>query len=401
MPPPYKYIGGVLASGSAVVFIEDLADFPAPLAGEEGVIRLADETAYMIGTNSVDIGTNRFITGTNTVIRGVNQITSTMIYTGTGDLFTSENTTLSLVDIRVIALTANKVFNFSSPADPVGSLLLASFTMIAPSFGTLDNFFALNMVQVALLGMTSGIVFSGSNAAVALFDSNIVMTTGIFLDLGTATFNLMDYRDNLVTLIGGTFLKGAASSANINTGGFGLLRNTFVNNFGGTILDTVTSGDVLWQVNNFTDLRDSKTIGSFVVTDNSTVTTMTVQDQWEDVNFSGLATIGSNNERFTLFSATTGELTHIGVPEFIGEFIFTAQVDSSGPSQVYELRIVIDGSVTVDAVQMGLEIQSSDMNITFISPAKLDTGQKIRPQVRCRAASPRDITFKNVSVSIK
>ena len=145
-----------------------------------------------------------------------------------------------------------------------------------------------------------------------------------------------------------------------------------------------------------TGIAPSKEIGSFIVKGNATATSMTVQDQWEDLNLNASAVAGGSLERFTLTNTTTGEMRYDGREDFDGNYTVAMTLDSTGGAQTYDFRILVNGSVTPDGVELGISIAGNDVAMPFQSPVCLVQNDLVRMQVVNRAGSPRDITIKSI-----
>ena len=133
---------------------------------------------------------------------------------------------------------------------------------------------------------------------------------------------------------------------------------------------------------------------------NAASTATTTLNQWVNLNLNALAIAGSSIERFTLTNTTTGELTYNGEDRFFGNALMQMQVDSIGSAQVYQIRIIKNGSPTSDAIVMGLAVAGSDLFMAVQTPLDLVNGDTVRGQIR-NTGGTRAITIKNNTMSIQ
>ena len=131
--------------------------------------------------------------------------------------------------------------------------------------------------------------------------------------------------------------------------------------------------------------KESKSIGSVVVVDNTLVTVITVQDQWEPLELNSLAMAGSNAELWGIVDSTTGGIAYLGSPAFSGEMIAGLSCTSSGGNQRFQFRVVVDGVPLADGATPAFGLSSSPMlTISVTAPVQCVTGEEVSIEVRNR-----------------
>lgn len=269
-----KEVARKLADESNIVLITELADYPTPVGG---VIQLVDDTIYMQVAPVVNIGVNTFVFGLNSVIKGLHETLTDLVYTGTGTMITTVDTSLVIESITILAQTATQIFDWSSPGSGGRSILLRQLFTRAPKVGSIQDVFVFDAFQCAFQDLTTGgFTFADQNDSISFSEILADITGGDFVALGTSTFNFLDYRDTTVVNIAGTLLSGATASANVNTGGLGILRDNVILNFaGGATLDGNIKGtDNLWRVRDTTGTTNTR-IGAYLNTTGFDTTTIT------------------------------------------------------------------------------------------------------------------------------
>lgn len=226
-------------ASTKTVIVNSISDFPAAVSG---VITLADDTEYAVRN---DITTsNRFVLGDNCVIGGSDNVVITLAYTGSGVMFTSVNKDWTAKDIS-LSCTSGTFIDFDGTGVEIFQLKNNKIT--ADTFGAIDDFGGAHFDDNQITLTTEGLLFGGTNGVILIESALATIAAGTFFDLGTATFTAFSITDGFYTLNGASvFLDGAASSANINTGGLGSTHNCRF--FGaGTPLQTIDVNDIRWQ----------------------------------------------------------------------------------------------------------------------------------------------------------
>lgn len=138
-------------------------------------------------------------------------------------------------------------------------------------------------------------------------------------------------------------------------------------------------------VSSITNVPDSKYVGDVLCNDNTTATIITTQNVWVDVDFGGNIAEGSNIERWSLDSTTTGALSYTGNEGYSSEISGSFSVLSPG-AQNYELRYQVDrgaGFVDLDdVVRVPFATDSATGTFPLHIPLSAAKGDIIKPQVR-------------------
>lgn len=326
------------------VIVNSMSDFPAASAG---IRTLAADTTYYI-QNSVTTADVFNVTAGNIVIRSTNDsYFSTITYTGAGDMFAGAGVSFSLSNIN-IDTPLGRILNMSDNAG--GALLNISNVTV-----TLCNKIALisgsNFGEVRISGLnitntvTDGIEFTA--AAVGKFsakESDIKISAGALFKLGTTVFT--DFRTDKINadLNGGGiyFLSGAASSANIATGGLGTVENVKTTG-AGTALSGIAVTDDLWLFSGNSKIRDSKSYALITNGGNSTATTITVTGTPYKATF-GASWTNAGSPQFTF--DTSGKITYAGAKSLLANITITAGlVVPGGGIKTIAGYVAINGSV--------------------------------------------------------
>lgn len=151
----------------------------------------------------------------------------------------------------------------------------------------------------------------------------------------------------------------------------------------GTIVSTgLTEASIYVDAINNGDAKDSVSIGSLVVNDNAAATTISTINTYVDLNLNAIAVAGSNIEGWTLTNTTTGELRYDGISPFFGGAMYTISAQSSGAPQEFVFRIVKNGSILADDVELSMELKAETGALPYIAPITAVTGDLFRLQVQ-------------------
>ncbi len=143
--------------------------------------------------------------------------------------------------------------------------------------------------------------------------------------------------------------------------------------------------DIIVRATDNTASPDSKNIGSVVVSGNSTATTIDMVDEFTNFNLGGLAVAGSNIQRWIVTNTTTGEIQYIGKEDFNGVLNAAIVIEPNG-TQIFDIRMIVNGSPTADAVSSrtgisGTGISTPVVTMPFNSPLSVVTGDLVRLQI--------------------
>jgi hypothetical protein len=331
------------------------ADFPAPSAG---VITLAAGTVYELG-DDVSLGTDRIVYADNTVIRGIGSVSVTLTYTGTGDMFTFTDVN-GRVDNMTVACASGRMINFTCTSQKI--LRCTDLSVTCDRLGLIDGTNAISrFTNVSPSVMTtSGITFTGAQRSFLYDTSASSVSAGSLFDLGVATFDSWIARSVLASVSGGaTFLTGAASSANINTGGVGAVQDNRTSG-AGTILSGITVDDARWEFRGNDDIADTRPDGLLSMQGNATATTIAVAGT--PVLIAGTWVV----ERTSQMTGTTGgRLTYDGGKDATLPCIgsFTVEPVSGGAVNI-SVQTAINGSVVANSKRTASTSAGNPVSIT-------------------------------------
>ena len=256
---------GTQSTKTILISVE--ADFPTPSGG---VITLADDTDYLL---LQDISTsNRFKLGMPSVMRAADSSIVSLTYTGSGTMLTGVD-----ADFKLTKLTVN------CPSGTLFDITGGVAQMIDMTVGECDeigNFANIGAGQINNVAWsdikTNGMTFTGNMNEFILLINLVTLNGGTFIDLGASTVTGFNIGGCFSALAAGTtFLDGAASSANINSGGLGALSNNrFVG--AGSALATITADDARWNFQLNDDITDTRPDCLLSMQSNATETAIAV-----------------------------------------------------------------------------------------------------------------------------
>lgn len=232
-----------------VVEVTSLSDFPTPSAGFIPLAANGNVTYDIQGP--IDIGANGLDYGTGNKIKLLGKFSSLdqIISTKTGDFIKGTNANISLELLTLINNDCTDFLNVNGGGTEIISLTGVIFVGTG-NVGTLDGY-AITVFQEWLLrNFTGGLTFSGSSIAALIRATQFVNCSGNLIDLGTSTFDTFEI-DSMVAAVpsGSTAIKVAASGANINAGGEGIITSTNINiTAGGVATVGYDPLDLEWNV---------------------------------------------------------------------------------------------------------------------------------------------------------
>lgn len=272
---------GVSASGDQIVIstsgtpvstktiqVNSTADLPAAVAG---VRTLLADTEYLL-TNDINLGTDRLVLASTTVISGTESILITLTYTGTGDMLTMSDTSNRIANLT-INCPNGRIFNWSCTSRQIlrcNDVTISEVDQIG-LFNGVDAILRFTNVSPALIN-TNGASFTGSFRTVLWEVSAAVVGNGNLFNLGVATFDSFTADTIAADVAAGSYvIDGAASSANINAGGNGIVSRVQISGLGGTV-NGVSVDDALWSFYGNNDEPDTRPDGLLSMQGNATNT---------------------------------------------------------------------------------------------------------------------------------
>lgn len=363
------YIADGLGSGSwvnavalnKVKTVNSISDFPAPVAG---VITLEDNCNYVLGDN---ISTsNRFEAGDGSSLTSFNFFGPSLTYTGTGTMLSGTDKNFNLNNIRLSA-PSGTVFNFT---DTVGGTVNFNMRLViidaCQSLGSFSNLRSFIQTSCSVFSVANGLSFSGSSWQIISFTRFTNFTSSasyIGIDLGTAVTASFEATNLFYqsTVAGAKGIKGAASSANIASGGSGVVTScVFSNNM--TPLDTITAEDVRWSFAANEGVQDTRRDCLLSMKNNATNTVITAANT--PVKIAGTYTV----ERASFFTGdTTGRATFNGETDAVVPVFATISSETvSGGDKNITFYLAKNGSVITASGQSNTVKLSVTGNTTLM-----------------------------------
>lgn len=338
------------------VLVNSILDLPTPAAG---VITLAPNTQYLLA-NDIALGTDRLVFSNASALDGIDSVVVSLSYTGTGDMMTFNNI-LARVDSITLDAPNGRLFNYTQTSDGifrVSDVSVVSCNKIGLFNGTSAVVRFTNFSPASIT--SGGFEFTGNFRSFFYETSAGTITAGSWFDLGTATFDSIILDTVLATLNGTSFLlSGAAGSANINTGGIGIVQRALTSGTG-TPLNGITVEDALWVFNVSNEIADTRSDALISMQNNLTATTITVAGT--PVLAAGTWVVDSDSQ-FT--STTAGRMTYTGGRDARLPITFSCSLEpSSGTNISMSTLVAINGAVIAASKRNGASSSGSPTSIT-------------------------------------
>ena len=365
-----------------VVHINSPDNFPAAVGGViELVPNPGDKIVYVIAADMMLMGSDRFtVTDGEVVIRGVHRTASAIGSTTSSPLFTSVNSFL-IIEFIVLSNINGKIVDFSAPAPP-GLVSFGCTNLIVLNcdsiFNISDSFSTTFRELVVFDSTTAGMLFTGTgNSQLNTSDVLGVSWAGTFLDLGTATFDLLSIGagNRFLSPSGTTILSGMVNSGNINVGGRALVDNNIFNGIG-TALNNITTSDLQWDFENNV-FADNTTTNTLNTTDAflTASTTTTIGTIGLYVAVGGVNWSSSLSSRFTV--STAGLITYTGLGTKVFKIVSAATVEKSGGgADLICTKIAKNGTVADKTT--GCTHNSKPTQVTSLGFFSLSTGDTLQ-----------------------
>jgi hypothetical protein len=345
----------LVASGSRVI-VSELSDFPAPAAG---IITLLASTQYFL-TADISLGTNRIVWADSAAISSIESTIISLTYTGTGDMFTFSDTTARINNITLDAPNG-RLFNWTDTTTKIGrfnDVTVLSCDKIGRFNGTSGILRFTNFSPATVT--TDGLEFLGNFRNLLWEVSAFTISAGAIFNLGTATFDSF-IADTILATLNGTsnLVSGAASSANINTGGSGLIKVMRLSG-AGTPLSGLTVDDALWEFKQNDDIADTRPDGLLSMQSNATNTVIAAAGT--PVLVAGTWVV----ERGSQFTGTTGgRLTYNGGKDTTVPITASLTVEpASGGAVDISVEVAVNGSVIANSKRTANASSGNPTSIT-------------------------------------
>lgn len=350
-------------------FINELSDLPTPSAG---VITLAANTQYVLG-NDINIGTDRLVLGDNTELRGIGSLPITLTYTGSGDMITMADVT-ARVSHLTISCASGRIYNWSCTAVKIFRCHDVSVTACDKIgvFNGVDGIIRFTAFSPATV-TTDGMEFLGDFRSFLYEVSATTVEAGAVWNIGTATFDSFIVDTVLLTLNGTSFaIDGTTGSANINTGGNGLVSRLRISGTG-TPLNNVSVDDALWEFRGNDDIADTRPDGLLSMQGNTTNTVIASAGV-------GVLTAGTFVvERTSQFDGTvSGRLTYKGGKTATLPIAATITIEpAAGTNKEVGAFVAKNGTTIANSKVTTFADAGAPGNITLLWQDALDTNDYI------------------------
>lgn len=358
-------VTGVPASTKTIV-VAQKSDLPTPSGG---VITLEDDTEYLF-VDDVSIDTDRLQIGDVNVLSAPDSSLITLTYTGTGAMMTSVENSLTVKDIGLSAENGSYIDLIGDGSGFDNFISRNCAFLSCASFGTIEDWGLTVIAEAFSINAAEGLSFVGTQGRFALNQISLTNTAGTILDLGTATFDIIYIGPNTTfnTVSGVTGINAAANSANINSGGSGVMSGSAVVG-GGTLSVGIDPSDLRWEITGVRGVDDTlkdtlsyNTAGTTVVI-SAINTPVLVGGTWVD----------DNSSQFTVDGA--GTVTYIGIEPLHAPI--TAGITSnpaSGSNKDYGGCIAINGVAVAESTRAGRASATDRQSITPIWQHEFVTG---------------------------
>lgn len=267
----FRVKGVELSAFQTQVIISEASDLPTPVAGE---ILLAANTTYLI--DGIVTITDTIVPASRSSIAAHQNLGNELNFTGTGSMFKGRNAGLSASNVTFRC--ANGTLHDWLDTTPVHDSIIQFTNVIVAECKNIGlttdvkqiRYFACVFQDIK----TTGHTFAGDIEQIFAIDTDYVNNSATpVYDLGTVTSDLIwqiDYQVELVNA-GGSWYSGAASSANVNSGGLGQLL-IGLNKGPGTDLVGITTSDVRWNFRDINRIPDTQPDALLGFKGNATVT---------------------------------------------------------------------------------------------------------------------------------
>ena len=367
-----------------LITVNSISDFPTPVAGViELVVDPGGSYVYEIGALEISSSNVFTITGGNIVIRGVHRTASGLTSTSTSTMFTCVNGAFFQEFVNFTCANAQWV-DFTNPAAGIASFVGQNVIIRdCDTLGTISGAFVTSLRTMTVVDtQTGGFTWVGTaNGQINISNFLGLSWAGTLLDLGTATFGIVDISSNcrFISPSGTTTLSGLSSSGNLTATGRGLVAGNIFNGIG-TALSGIDTQDIKWEFTN-NIFADGSTINSRDLMDafltSSTTVTIGTADVY--VAIGGVNWSTDISDRFTV--TTAGICEYVGINPIEAAISSHSTVEKSGGgADVVCTKIAIDtgsGFVVSDKT-MGCTQNSTPTGVASIGLFTLNNGDKIQ-----------------------
>lgn len=356
----WKPVPVILNLERTITQFSDWADTTSPGGG--CVVTASDITYEANFTYKVSggqlIGDRGFIINGKNFMYGTSNSDS-VTRTGTGPMFTLVSGDTFFFNLMKVNGSGTATL-WSAVGDSTQATQLipvASEISDFASLGTVNNMGIFRHDSNIFAGIDDGVTVSGTGVLHDWINNVVTLDAGTLIDLGTSVYSSFTFRgqDIAVALGTSTMISGATGSANIAVGGFGqVLNNVFQGP--GDYLSGITNDDERWNFKGNAGgkgTEDSKVVGSIVMENNTTVTTIT--DIGETFMVTAYADAGGGSTEVTtsvVHGLSNGtDVWIVGTVAYDGQFV-TANVTAS----TFDIVVAFVTDEAIGTAETGWEI---------------------------------------------
>jgi hypothetical protein len=288
------------------VMVHSASDLPTAVAG---VRTLVASTVYrLVGT--IDIGSDTIVLSAGCSVEGSSPFLDGLVTTSTGALFTATNVNFTVRNC-FLTCASGAAFSLTGASTEVALFEFVRITS-CDTIATIAAYSILTMNSCLVLACaTSGVTFTGANGDLRVSSGRYTNAAGDAFDLGTATFDLIEFTGvDFQNASGATGIDIAAAGANLNSDKVGHINNCHF--LTGATATNYVAGDVGWIVSGTPDVPPSSAVAQGYIVDSALTTTFSGTGAGNEVivNF-GTAWLDSLSYKFTV--TTAGVYTYTGV----------------------------------------------------------------------------------------
>lgn len=263
-----------LANVYTVTSLQDILNIPGVVLDGTNIDVTSLGSFTLKPRGLIDISPNRIFCDGDTLgvvlIDGENQANDIMITNHTGGLFKFTDCTLLVRWMNCFAaFSAVGVFDVSNSAgnEKTNSFQMFNTFLNVSIGGTFTDLATVSIFLPSFVGgASSGFVFNGGFIRAVIQDTQFIGISGDMINIVGSTFDSFSVANSVIESDGvNVFIRGDASSANINAGGSATVTN--VRNEGSTpILVGVSLKDLQWIFTANPGFQDSQFIGNTNIT---------------------------------------------------------------------------------------------------------------------------------------
>lgn len=309
--------------------------------------------------------------------------------TDTG-LFNTGLDSAQFIDFGVVGNGINEFMIVEGIGDPNTSLIFTRFSAVnfilcveilnAPTILFRDSVLGFIILGLVLLDCGASVE---TTSFVALDPGNPFVDG---FDIAGASTKLIGVFKSLFTMTASTHHPVVISNSIIDADEI-LFQNSPDNNVADDYFDPVGIDETNPQVITINNgiRKNSQTIGSAFVNDNSVETDIAASNAFQDINF-GTLIASASMERFVLSNAATGEFTYIGLKPLNSALTMSITIRKTvGSTEIYNIKFVIDKGVGFvdfpDNVILPFEVKTTNDSGPYECQAQLENGDIIKPQI--------------------